>query len=282
MTTESTLGRVLTPPEFDWLGEFLRDRTGIELKPGKEPMVMGRLDRRLRHHELTTYSEYFQMLAGGDPLETQIAVDLLTTNETYFFREQKHFDFLREIFGSATRRTEQVRVWSAAASSGEEAYSIAMTLADCLPPGRTWSVLGTDISSRVLETARRGMYPVEAADKIPMALLRQHCLRGRDEFEGLLAIDRTLRERVTFREANLIDLPADLGTFDVVFLRNVMIYFGVETKRALVARVTSMLRPGGYLLVSHAETLNGIAGALRLVQPSVYLLPDGNQRTGHG
>ena len=275
MTADAALGaqRALTPEEFGWLRDFLSDRTGIELKPGKEAMVMGRLDRRLRHHGLASYTEYFHLLADGDPLENQVAVDLLTTNETYFFREPKHFEFLRQVITSPTRRVEPWRVWSAAASSGEEAYTIAMTLADGLPTGQSWSIVGTDISSRVLETARRGMYPIEAAAKIPERLLRAHCLRGRDEFEGFLAIDRALRDRVTFREANLIELPPDLGTFDVVFLRNVMIYFGGETKRRLVAEATARLRPGGHLIVSHAETLNGISGKLRLVQPSVYVLP---------
>jgi chemotaxis protein methyltransferase CheR len=147
-----------------------------------------------------------------------------------------------------------------------------MTLAAALPAGQPWSVLGTDISGRVLDVARQGLYAIEAANRIPPHLLRAYCLRGRDEYDGLLAIDPALRDRVTFRQANLVDLPPDLGTFDVIFLRNVMIYFGAETKRDLVARMVTMLRPGGHLIVSHAETLNGIAGPLRLVRPSVYVL----------
>jgi len=284
VTADAVIGpeRQLTGEEFGWLCEYLRDRTGIELKPGKESMVMGRLDRRLRHHGLATYTDYFRLLAGGDPLENQMAVDLLTTNETYFFREPKHFEFLRASFAGFLRRSAPVQVWSAASSTGEEAYTIAMTLADCLPVGQDWSVFGTDISSRVLETARRAMYPIEAAEKIPPDLLRDHCLRGRDDYEGFLAIDRPLRQRVSFREANLIALPPGLGPFDVIFLRNVMIYFGPETKRDLVAGVTALLRPGGHLIISHAETLNGIAGSLKLVQPSVYQLPDPDGRPGDG
>jgi chemotaxis protein methyltransferase CheR len=275
VTADTAAGaqRVLTPEEFAWLRDFLAHRTGIELKPGKEAMVIGRLDRRLRHHGLPTYTDYFRRLVEGDPLENQIAVDLLTTNETYFFREPKHFEFLRHLISTPAPRSEPWRVWSAAASSGEEAYTIAMTLADGLRNDRSWSVLGTDISSRVLEAARRALYPIEAAGQIPKRLLRTYCLRGQDEFEGFLAIDRVLRDRVTFREANLIDLPGDLGSFDVIFLRNAMIYFGAETKRRLVAEAAARLRPGGHLIVSHAETLNGISGPLRLVQPSVYVLP---------
>jgi chemotaxis protein methyltransferase CheR len=275
VTADLGLGpeRVISPAEFAWLREFLHERTGIELKAGKESMVMGRLDRRLRHHELGSYADYFQLLVD-DEGEARMAVDLLTTNETYFFREPSHFDFLREVFSRMPRRSEPVRIWSAASSTGEEAYTIAMTLAECLPIGQDWTLLGTDISGRVLETARRGMYPIEAANKIPQDLLRAYCLRGRDEYEGFLAMSRQLRERVEFRQANLIDLPANLGQFDMIFLRNVMIYFGTDTKRDLVARLTRMLRPGGHLVVSHAETLNGIQGHLKQVQPSVYVRGD--------
>lgn len=263
--------RLLTPIEFGWIQQWLRERTGIELKPGKEALVMGRLDRRLRHHGLARYTEYFQLLgAGGDADETRMATDLLTTNETYFFREPAHFSFLREWAGRRGRAAGSVRIWSAASSTGEEAYSIAMTLADALPAQQHWEIVGTDISTRVVETARRGMYPIDAAPKIPRELLQAYCLRGRDEYDGFLAIGSALRSQVRFEPANLLDLPASLGQFDLVFLRNVMIYFELDTKRDLVARVERMIRPGGYLIISHSETLSGIQTGLTLVSPSIY------------
>jgi chemotaxis protein methyltransferase CheR len=272
MSVETDFGteRMLEPREFDWLRQFLFDRTGIELRPGKESMVMGRLDRRLRHHGLSSYRQYIDMLAGGNVAEVQMAVDLLTTNETYFFREPQHFDFLKKVLETRKTPGQPIRIWSAASSSGEEAYTIAMVAAGALPSGQSWEIVGTDISTRVVETARRGMYPVEAADKIPQAYLKQHCLRGRDDYEGLLAIEGSLKSHVSFRAANLTDLPPDLGVFDIVFLRNVMIYFGVETKQKLVKEIVGMLRPGGYFMVSHSETLNGMTDGLELVQPSVY------------
>jgi chemotaxis protein methyltransferase CheR len=262
--------RLITPEEFTWVREFLLERTGIELKNGKESMVMGRLDRRLRHYGLGTYAEYFTHLGAHDPIETQLAIDLLTTNETYFFREPSHFEFLTQVVRSIVPRVTPVRVWSAACSTGQEAYTIAMTLAESLPPDREWQVLGTDVSTRVVEIAQRGMYPIAAAETIPQRLLHDYCLKGLGEYEGFLAIDRSLVSHVTFREANLIDLPGDLGVFDVIFLRNVMIYFGTETKRVLVHRMIDSLRPGGHLILSHSETLNGISTTLRMVQPSIY------------
>ncbi len=261
--------RVITQREFTWLRTFLRERTGIELKDGKEPMVMSRLDRRLRHLDLSSYSAYFGRLRE-DPAETQIAIDLLTTNETYFFREPKHFAFLRDLLVGLPWRQEPVRVWSAASSTGEEAYSIAMTLAENLRPEQSWEVVGTDISTRVVEAARRGLYPLDAAKHIEPHLLRRFCLRGREEYEGYLAIGPALRKRVSFHEANLTALPPNLGRFDVVFLRNVMIYFGTDTKRTLIGHVARILRPGGYLIVGQSESLSGIESGLRTVRPSIY------------
>lgn len=265
--------RLITAEEFAWIRAFLFERTGIELRDGKEPMVMGRLDRRLRHFKLETYSEYFAHLGDRDPVETQLAVDLLTTNETYFFREPQHFTFLAQVVGAIPLRSLPVRVWSAACSTGQEAYTIAMTLAENLPEGQDWQVLGTDISSRVVETARRGLYPIEAAERIPTNLLQAYCLRGRDEYEGYFAVDPAFASQVSFREANLTNLPGNIGTFDVIFLRNVMIYFGIGTKQLLVRRMAEALRPGGYLILSHSETLNGIQHPLATVQPSVYRRP---------
>ena len=265
----STAEATLTATEFGWIAAFLFERTGIELRPGKETMMAGRLDRRLRHHGLATYAQYIRLLASGDPHETQLAVDLLTTNETYFFREPSHFEFLTDLVSDGTLTRSPIRVWSAASSSGEEGYSIALTLAGSLA-GQRWEVVGTDISSRVVATASRGLYPVEAASKIPTSLLQRFCLKGRDEFEGYLTIEPAVRRRVRFVEANLMQPLPQLGTFDVIFLRNVMIYFGTDTKRELVQRVKEMLNPGGHLLISHSETLKDLDPGLDMVRPSIY------------
>jgi len=243
----------ITRNEFAGISELLHQRTGILLAPGKETLVMGRLDKRLRQLGLGSYGEYLNLLqTAGD--ELRIAIDALTTNETYFFREPQHFDFLRDTVVPATARVGRpVRVWSAAGSTGEEAYTIAMVLAAAMP-GRLWEVVATDISTKVLRTAQRGVYPIAAAERIPEPLLHRFCRRGRDEYEGLMAVSREVRGRVHFMRANLLDDLKDLGRFDVIMLRNVMIYFDAETKVALVRRLTEMLHPGGYLVVSHSET----------------------------
>jgi chemotaxis protein methyltransferase CheR len=266
---ESYVRSTLSPGEFTWICEFIYARTGIVLKDGKQTLVVGRLGRRLALFGANSYTEYFEQLSDPNGAETRVAVDLLTTNETYFFREAEHFDFLREELSGHHSGGDPVRVWSAASSSGEEAYSLAMTLADCLP--RTpWEVLGTDISSRVVEKAKLGLYPIDAAGKIPVKLLKRYCLKGKGDLEGYLAIDRSLTANVRFTQLNLIEPMPLLGKFDYIFLRNVMIYFDADTKQTLVSRLIPMMKPGGCFIVSHSETLNGIQQGLKLVRPSVY------------
>jgi chemotaxis protein methyltransferase CheR len=198
-----------------------------------------------------------------------MAVDLLTTNETYFFREIKHFEFLRTLALKERSRPQPFRMWSAASSSGEEAFSIAMVLADCMQT-TPWEILGTDISTRVLEGARRGLYSMDRGRHIPPEYLKRFCRKGSGQYEGQLLIDRDLRSNVMFRQVNLnVPLP-EMGQFDVVFLRNVMIYFNNETKRQVVARVISTIKPGGYFCVGHSESLSDITQAVQMVAPAIY------------
>lgn len=260
----------LSDQDFARFQRMLFDITGIHLAPAKKMMVVGRLGRRLRAHRLESFADYFRLLQQRKD-ELQVAVDLLTTNETYFFREPRHFEFLSETV-LAGRRRGTLRVWSAACSSGEEPYSIAMVLADKL--GWTgWEVFGSDISTRMLERARAGIYPAHRAELIPPDYLRRFCLKGQGEHEGMLQIERRLRDKVQFRQLNLNARLPELGLFDLVLLRNVMIYFQVETKREVVRRVASTLRPGGYLFIGHSESLNGLDSGLEMVRPAVYRRP---------
>jgi chemotaxis protein methyltransferase CheR len=259
----------LTAEEFRWIREFLYRETGIVLNDSKQSLVVGRLNKRLVHFGDRSFRDYFDRITSADHLgEKIVAIDLLTTNETYFFRESKHFDFLARQVVGVTQPAPDFRIWSAASSSGEEAYTAAMVMAEHCR-GR-WQIVGTDISTRMIERARRGLYPIDAAQKIPAACLRKYCLRGRDEYEGLLLISEPLRRNTEFRHANLLEAWPDLGVFDVVFLRNVMIYFDPPTKKRLIARVRTLLRPGGHLMVSHSESLSGMNDGLQMIAPSIY------------
>lgn len=260
----------ISDQEFTQFQRFIFDAAGITLSASKKALVSGRLAKRLMRWNLESYGAYFEFLRSpqaGD--EVQMAVDLLTTNETYFFREPKHFDFLRVQALAAAKRAQAFRVWSAASSTGEEAYSIAMVLADCM--GSTpWEIVGSDISSRVLQEACTGHYSLQRTRNIPASYLRRFCLKGNGPHEGTLLVERSLRGKVRFVQVNLNAPLPEVGRFDLIFLRNVMIYFNDETKRQVVARVLSLLRSGGHFLVGHSESLNGITESVRSLAPSIY------------
>ncbi len=266
-------GIKLEDHEFTRFQAWLHAAAGINLSPAKKALVAGRLFKRLKHHELESYGAYFKLIMGKEnPGELQVALDLLTTNETYFFREPKHFDFLRQQVLPLASPGKTFRVWSAASSSGEEPYSLAMTLAESLG-STSWEVIGSDISTQVLAKARTGHYPMERASHLPQPLLSRYCLKGVGRQAGTFLIDRSLRQRVSFIQVNLNDNLPQLGEFDVIFLRNVMIYFDQETKRKVVGRLVPLLRRGGYFMISHSETLHGVSDAFKLLAPSIYQKP---------
>ena len=262
----------ITDAEFAQFQKLIFQLAGISLSDGKKILLIGRLSRRLDHFGFKTFGQYYRYISSGeDPAERQIMVDLLTTNETYFFREPKHFDYLREI-ASQRRGGNAFRVWSAASSTGEEAYSMAMVLADVLGSG-PWQIVGTDISSRVLEKARLGHYSLDRTHGIPLPLLKKYCLKGIDKYDGTLLIARELRERVEFLHSNLMSPRQGLGLFDLIFLRNVMIYFDQDTKRKVIANLLPYLKADGFFIVGHSETLNGITDDLVTVHPTIYRRP---------
>lgn len=258
--------------EFAQFQRWIHQTAGIDLSPAKKALVASRLSKRLCYYELESYGDYFSLIMHNRGSELQIALDLLTTNETYFFREPKHFEFLGNKVLRQLPKERMVRIWSAASSSGEEPYSLAMTLADHLELGN-WEVIASDISTRVLEQARTGLYPIERAHNIPLPLLMKYCLKGVGFQEGTFIIDRKLREKVQFYHINLNQELPDIGLFDVILIRNVMIYFNRETKGQVLQRLVPRLRKGGYLIVSHAESLNGLPHGLQVVSPSIYLKP---------
>lgn len=260
----------ITDREFQAIRDFIYDHAGINLSDEKKTLVTSRLGKRLRHYAFTTFQEYIDlMIASAHDGERQIAVDLLTTNETYFFREPKHFAFLEKVILSKWKRGKPLRLWSAASSTGEEAYSIAMLLDDMLG-NNPWEIFGSDISSRVLQKARQGHYVQNRIDGIPQEFLRKYCLKGTGEHEGTLLVDKNIRQRVTFEPVNLKAPLGDVGMFDIIFLRNVLIYFDLETKRKIIKQLIEKLHPQGYLFIGHSESLKGIHDGLETVIPTVY------------
>lgn len=261
----------ITDQEFGLFQRLIYKIAGISLSDAKKVLLVGRLQKRLRHYHFETFTQYYRMLATGNhPHELQVMVDLLTTNETYFFREPKHFEFLRDQILRPWKSPGTFRIWSAASSTGEEPYTLAMMLAEYLP-NSAWEIIGSDISTQVLEKAHRGHYPMSRNEGIPPAFLKKYCRKGVRAQEGTFLICRELRERVSFHQVNLT-LPVDqsMGRFEVIFLRNVMIYFDADTKRKVIANLMPHLVSGGHLIIGHSETLNGLDTGLVSVQPTIY------------
>ena len=265
----------LTDQEFTLFQRLIYKLAGISLSDAKRVLLAGRLSRRVKQYEFATFTQYYRMLATGEhPDEVQTMVDLLTTNETYFFREPKHFDYLRDEVIARHHRAACFRVWSAASSTGEEVYTLAMLLAESLPDS-PWEIVGSDISSRVLEKAASGHYSLARTEGIPPSYMQKYCLKGVRSNEGTFLVAAELRKRTRFCQINLTKpIEADIGQFDVIFLRNVMIYFDAGTKAKVVNHLLPRLRRGGHLIIGHSETLNGLTiGPLDAVRPTIYRKP---------
>ena len=262
----------LSPQVFGRITELMQATVGLSFATNKQPLISSRLAPRIQRLGLDSFEAYAALLEGeDDPAEFQVAVDLLTTNETYFFREPAHYALLET---ELTReKPRQLRVWSAASSFGDEAYSTAMLLADLAQQGRIgndWSVLGSDISDRVLQSAACGVFPIDRLRGVTPARLKRHCLRGEGESEGLVQMHDALRQRVRFGQLNLCAPIDDLGPFDVVFLRNVLIYFDAPTKSAVVDRVLGQLRPGGLFFIGTAEGRVPCQTPLQVLAPGAF------------
>lgn len=265
---------------FHGYRRLIYQEAGIYLGPHKKALLIGRLSRRLRELgcSFNAYLKQVQENAG----ERARMLEAICTHETRFFREPRHFEFLeREVLprwraqGGTDSGGKHVRVWSAGCSSGEEAFSLAMVLRYHLPPEEGWTleILASDLSTRILERARQMLWPVDRAGEIPTRYLKAFMLRGTGSQEGLMKAGPELRPLVHFQRVNLNEdsLP-DPGRFELLFCRNVLIYFDAASKARAVERLVSMLAPQGYFFVGHAESLGAVTHRLQLVQPTVYAL----------
>lgn len=274
--------RVLSDQLFERFSRLVYRECGINLHSGKRELLQARLNKRLRATGLTSYREYYDYVTSANN-ENEILhlLDSISTNLTYFFREPKHFEFLERtalpelILNKRNERSGRIRIWSAGCSTGEEAYSLAMSVLEHLNGQVKWDfkILATDISTRVLDRAIRGRYPKEKVEKVPKALQNLY-FQTLSSVEGeFLEVAPVLKRIVTFRRLNLKDDYPFSGPFDFIFCRNVMIYFDKETQQELVGKMAGYLSPGGYLMVGHSESLTGLAHQLVYVQPSVYRKP---------
>jgi chemotaxis protein methyltransferase CheR len=269
----------LTDSQARLLIGLIYEHSGIVLTGEKKSLIASRLQKRLKALRLRSFRDYVRYLQDAPERDAELVamIDEITTNKTEFFRENQHFDFLvsEVVPDLATSDWSIVNFWCAGCSTGEEPYSLAMVLAEYFRATRNFSILATDLCTQALWTARQAVYPAALGKSIPVGLLRKYTLQGRGPQSGRFRIARELRDRVTFEYVNLITHDWDIpGPMDVIFCRNVMIYFDIKTRNDVVAGFRRHLKPGGYLFIGHSETLGGIDRALGFVQvkPTVYLL----------
>jgi chemotaxis protein methyltransferase CheR len=266
---------VFTDADFNFIRQLVATQTGISLSEQKRELVYGRLSKRLRNLELQTFAQYCTYVEHNGQ-ELHELVNAITTNLTSFFREPYHFDYLRDDLLPALLRSNaesrRIRIWSAGCSTGEEPYSIAMVLRDALPAGQGWDarILATDIDSNVLARAQQGVFAEERASGIPERYLRRSFRRGQGDNAGMLRVSDEVRSLVTFRQLNLMQDWPMRGPFDVIFCRNVVIYFDKPTQKRLFNRYADLLAEGGHLFIGHSETLFKVCERFTLIGRTIY------------
>jgi chemotaxis protein methyltransferase CheR len=266
--------------DYEFIRRLVYEHSRINLGADKMELVRSRVQKRLRALGLSDFESYCRLLdAPGGEDELTALLDVISTNVTHFFREYRHFEFLQnEVLPAWQKSTGRkpgaaLRVWSAACSSGEEPYSIAILLAEYFRdrPALDWQITATDISTRMLATAQQGIYQADRVKPPSPEWLPAYFQKGTGSWEGCCRVKSSLRQRVSFRRLNLIQWPYPFAEkFDLIFCRNVMIYFDRETQEQLVPRLAGQLAPGGHLIVGHSESLIGIEHRLKTVRPSVY------------
>jgi chemotaxis protein methyltransferase CheR len=267
-------------PDFQFLRDLVYDQSSIHLGEDKKEMVCARLNHRLSHLGLTSVEEYCELLkTNREPGEVTHLIDALSTNFTNFFREIEHFKFLKEriipdYLSSPVRlRHAPFSAWSAACSTGEEPYSMALVLASCFQAmnHESWQIFASDISTRVLEQASQGIYEARRVQLPNPAWLPRYFQKGRGEWTGYYRVKQAVREQIDFQRLNLLHQGLRLGNrYHLIFCRNVMIYFDDATVRTLVERLSQQLHEGGYLIIGHAESLGRKPRGLQQIKSSIF------------
>ena len=268
---------VLSDREFGLFQQFIHREAGIWLADVKRALLVGRLSRRLRELGLTSFEAYYDRVVE-QPDEQVKMLDAIATNETHFFRERAQFDLLAsrlcpawEAEAATGRRQRRLRVWSAACSTGEEPYSLAMMLHDQLgPAGWEIDILASDLSTKVLAHATSGTYRLERTSGIPTPYLHRYMLKGVGPEDGRARMTPLIRSMVKFTRLNLRDAAYGAGAFDAIFCRNVLIYFDSPSRLEVLSRLLGHLEPGGFLFLGHAESLLGLSDRARTIMPAVY------------
>ncbi len=280
MADERPLGAFpspMTDADFARLSSFIERELGIKMPAAKRVMLESRLSRRLRLHKFTAYEPYVDYVFSDEGSRSELIhmIDAVTTNKTDFFREADHFDYLLNnvLPGKATSLAEPFRIWSAGCSTGEEPYTIAMVLEEHrrVDPSFHYTILATDISTKVLAKAMDAVYEDEKVAPVPVDYKKRYLLKSKDPTKKIVRVKPELRQRIDFRRLNFMDDEFGIRErFDVIFCRNVIIYFDRPTQERLIGKFRDHLKSGGILFLGHSETMTGMNVAFRTLAPTVY------------
>ena len=260
----------LTTREYSEVCKLVKEHVGITLGDHKHEMLIARLGKRLLKLNISSFHDYIGYVKNpANRAEFNTMVDLVTTHETYFWREHNHFDWLVDNVIAHHSFNKPFKAWSAACSYGHEAYTLGILLHEYLH-GRNYEILCSDISEKVLEVGKAGVYPEYAVEKVPVELRKKYFLKGVRSQAGMSRVTDDIRKRLSFTALNLKAIPTGIGPFDVVFLRNVLIYFDNQSKREIVDSVLTKIKPGGYLILAHSEALIGGHKGLIAKGRSIY------------
>lgn len=267
-----------TEADFVKISRLVYDQSGINLHDGKKELVKARLGKRIRNGNFQSFREYYDYVINDPSGEEMIQLlDSISTNFTHFFRENQHFDYLKNeiipcLKGGKGNNPKKLRIWSAGCSTGEEPYTIAITLLESLPPGSGWDlkILATDISTKVVAVAQSGIYLKNKMQSLSMDLLKKYFLRGENQWRNHVKVKPIVKSAVQFQRLNLMESFSFNESFDCIFCRNVMIYFDKETRTQLVNRFYDNLEKGGVLFIGHSESLTGIEHSFHYVKPAIY------------
>ncbi|HMK65002.1 MAG TPA: protein-glutamate O-methyltransferase CheR [Thermodesulfobacteriota bacterium] len=267
-----------TETDFHNICRLVYDQSGINLQEGKQELVKARLGKRIRHGNFRSFREYYDFVVNDSSGEELIQLlDSISTNFTHFFRENQHFDYLRTelipfLRTAKGRSKRKIRVWSAGCSTGEEPYTIAITLLEAKESYSDWEpeILATDISTKVLNSAQSGIYSCQKVQSLSREVLKKYFLRGDNQWRDFVKVKPEVKRAVTFRRFNLMGSLPEAEPFDCIFCRNVMIYFDKETRNALIQRFYNHLEKEGVLFIGHSESLTGMKHSFQYVRPAIY------------
>ena len=264
--------------DYERISRLVYEQCGINLHEGKRELVKARLGKRLREGNFKSFGDYYSYVTTNEGTDELISmIDSLSTNLTYFFREESHFLKLRQVIPMMLNapahagQSEKLRIWSAGCSTGEEPYSLAMTICECANGSSNGiKIIATDISTRVLQMAVKGVFSQDRLKNVTSAMLKKYFQMGSGRWEGHYRIKKNIGNMIQFSRFNLMETPPSSYRFDIIFCRNVMIYFDKVTQAALVNRFYQCLNKGGHLFIGHSESLTGLSHEFKYIEPSVY------------